>query len=196
MKRKFTTIFLFVVLVVSAALAQQKKTVPPPPKPANKGLTLQETMKFIQDKLNDVGPVNFTHYLHDNATGIDSTHVQLKFERTNVVADSGACRVSYHDKLGVDGSPSQETNHWFPLNAVVDVTVIPLEQSYGEGNAASGHPTYVKKVDPPVFVLRVRGPDKQHSDFFFFDERMANRVAKAMAHAVELCGGASNPEPF
>jgi hypothetical protein len=192
MKRGLANIF-FAVLAVSVALAQQKKTVPPTPKPADKGPSLEETMKFIQDKLNAVGPVNFAQYLHDNATGTDSTHVQLKIERTNVVADSGACRVSYHHKVGADGSLNPGSDSWFPLNAVVDVAVIPLEQLV---ERVSGHPTYDTKVDPPVFVLRVRGTDKKHSDFFFFDEQMANRVAKAMVHAVELCGGGNKAESF
>lgn len=30
----------------------------------------------------------------------------------------------------------------------------------------------------------------------FRDEDAANRVAKAMIHAIELCGGGSQPEPF
>lgn len=63
-------------------------------------------------------------------------------------------------------------------------------------NTASRHHAYEMKVDPPVFVLLVRGPDKKGSDFFFFDEKMANRVAKAMMHAVELCGGGSKAEWF
>jgi alpha-D-ribose 1-methylphosphonate 5-phosphate C-P lyase len=33
-------------------------------------------------------------------------------------------------------------------------------------------------------------------NFNFLDEDTANRVAKAMLHAVELCGGGSKPEPF
>ena len=32
--------------------------------------------------------------------------------------------------------------------------------------------------------------------YYFLDEDTANRVAKAMVHAVELCGGGSKPEPF
>ncbi len=30
----------------------------------------------------------------------------------------------------------------------------------------------------------------------FRDEETANRVAKAMVHAAELCGGGRKPEPF
>jgi hypothetical protein len=33
-------------------------------------------------------------------------------------------------------------------------------------------------------------------ELVFRDEDMANRVAKALVHAVELCGGGSTPEPF
>jgi len=33
-------------------------------------------------------------------------------------------------------------------------------------------------------------------DLYFRDEDTANRVAKALVHAVELCGGGSEPEPF
>jgi hypothetical protein len=51
MKRCVLTMCL-VSLVVSVALAQ-KKTAPPPPKPADKGPSLVDTMKFIQDKLTD-----------------------------------------------------------------------------------------------------------------------------------------------
>jgi hypothetical protein len=32
--------------------------------------------------------------------------------------------------------------------------------------------------------------------WYFLDEDVANRTAKAMVHAVELCGGGSKPEPF
>lgn len=38
--------------------------------------------------------------------------------------------------------------------------------------------------------------DPSSYDFYFHDEETANRVAKALVHAVELCGGGSQPEPF
>jgi hypothetical protein len=63
----------FVVLATSAALAQQKKTVPPPPKPADEGPSPEVTTKFIQDKMNSIGPVNYVVYTHDNATDNDRT---------------------------------------------------------------------------------------------------------------------------
>jgi hypothetical protein len=46
-------------------------------------------------------------------------------------------------------------------------------------------------------VLEVRKSEtKGANTLVFFDEQLANRVAKALVHAVELCGGGTKPEPF
>jgi hypothetical protein len=48
-----------------------------------------------------------------------------------------------------------------------------------------------------VFGLNVRRTDVKGGNLVtFFDEQLANRVAKALVHAVERCGGGSKPEPF
>jgi hypothetical protein len=185
----------FAVLAVSWALAQQKKSVPPPPKPADEGPSLEVTMKFIQDKLNDVGAVNYATYTHDNAVGNDWTN-QFRVEATKVVADANSCRISYHWKASLDGKAGQDSDGWFLLKSVADVAVMPMEQDLKAQATAQGHPTWNSRIEPPVFVLKVHRADKGGNVFDFFDEQMANRVAKAMVHAVELCGGGSKPEPF
>jgi hypothetical protein len=194
MKRWLMTM-CFAALMVSGALAQQKKTVPPPPKPADPGPSLEVTMKFIQEKL-DVGPVNFAAYVHDNAVGNDWTN-QFKIEITNIAANAGTCRISYHLKNGINGAAGQDADFWFLLNTVPDVAVMPIEPALKEADTGGGHPTWNSRVEPPVFVLRVHRTDiKGNNDFYFFDEQMANRVAKALVHAVELCGGGGKTEPF
>ncbi len=60
---------------------------------------------------------------------------------------------------------------------------------------ASGAPEWSFKIEPPIITLLVRKNTKETNVLRFSDEDMANRVAKAMLHAVELCGG-SKPEPF
>jgi hypothetical protein len=50
-------------------------------------------------------------------------------------------------------------------------------------NQASGPPSCTHKKD------------ESRLEFYLFDETMANRVAQAMVHAVELCGGGKD-EPF
>jgi hypothetical protein len=209
-----------VVLAVSATLAQhqQKKTVPSS-KPADDGPSLEVTMKFIQDKLNGIGPVSYVAkvrdvYTYNDGIGTDTTlsgTEQSKYEVTKVVADPSTCRISFHwkNKAERDGAATesadfpkhedQEDDDGFPLKLVEHVVVMPLKQSLEEGfknNMPVNHPSRSYKVDPPVFALSLELRDFAPNDFLFLDEQLANRVAKAMVHAVELCGGGSEPEPF
>jgi hypothetical protein len=181
-------------LALSAASAQEKKTVPPPPKPADEGQSLEVTMKFIQDKLNDFGPVIFANYLHDDATGNNWTN-RAKLEVTRVVADPAVCRVSYHWKTEFNGAVQQDIDISFLLKQVSEIDAMTMDDKNKQTNTALGHPTWSSRSDPPVFALKVRRTDQTYSIFPFYDEQLANRIAKAMVHAVELCGG-GNEEPF
>ncbi len=192
------------ILAVSAGLTQERKAVPPPPKPADEGPSLEVTMKFIQDKLNSVGPVNFVIRVHDNnATGNDSA-MQFSGEVSKVVANPSTCRIDYHSKSEQDGSVVYDSDTWFSLKAVDDIVVMSMEQRQKELNTGAGHPSLISNVEPPIFLLNLRrtirlanGKDgKTANSFSFSDEQLANRVAKAMVHAVELCGGGAKPEPF
>ena len=93
MKRCLRTI-CFATLMASGAVAQQKKSVPPPPKPQDAGPSLEVTMKFIQDKMNDVGPVNYVEYNHDNVAArkfiTQRTSLELSNEQPPVSARCGA----------------------------------------------------------------------------------------------------------
>jgi hypothetical protein len=73
--RKIILAFCFICSASSASCGQQivappptpaadasraQQPVPPPPKPADDGPSLEVTMKFIQDKLNDIGLLRWT----------------------------------------------------------------------------------------------------------------------------------------
>jgi CRISPR/Cas system CMR subunit Cmr6 (Cas7 group RAMP superfamily) len=79
------------------------------------------------------------------------------------------------------------------LKDVKDLVVLPEEQHLKQMRSADSESD---RADPPVFVLKVRKKNKDFQVVLFSDEQMANRVAKAMVHAVELCGGGGKPEPF
>jgi len=194
MKRCLMTM-CFAALTVSAALAQGKNNVPPPPKPADDGPNLEVTMKFIQDKLNSIGPVNYAVYFHDD-TKANSAAGQFRNENTKVVADPSTCRIDYHRKVEQLGKVEEDQEQRILLKDVEDIVLMPWEQVQKETDTAAGHPSFITTVDPPVFVLKVRRTLKEGNYFDFFDEQLANRVAKAMVHAVELCGGGSKQEPF
>ena len=54
-----------------------------PAKSADDGPNLEATMKYLDDNLGLVGPVNFIAYVHDNRDGSDWTNA-FSFERTRV----------------------------------------------------------------------------------------------------------------
>jgi hypothetical protein len=121
MKRCFITICL-AVLALSAALAQEKKTVPPPPKRANDGTSLEVTMKFIQDKLNGIGPVSHVVYYHDTAAGDHWTN-QLRDQVSNVVAYPIKCHITYHWESVGDGKLIRDADQGFSLKDIEGVAV-------------------------------------------------------------------------
>ena len=191
--RKIWMFLSFMALAGIAVAAQQSK-VPPPPKPADDGPSLAVTMKFIQDKINDQGKLNYALYVHDNANGSDWI-VQKSLEAGNVVSNPVTWWIRYHWNVWDNGTAVQSADAGFSLRDVQDIVVMPLEQEVKQADAKGGYTTRSYKSDPPVFVLMARREKGITNSFYFFDEDMANRVAKAMVHAVELCGG-GNKDPF
>ena len=188
---------LLLILVLLTTPAEPQQKVPPPPNAPADSPSLEVTMKFIQDKLNAVGTVNYTVHWHDNAEDTNGV-VRMSLEESTVVADPTICWIKYHLKI-VDGTALDERDNGFFLSDVQDLAVITGEQYTNKHYAANGYPTVDSKIDPPIFwlVARRSGNKSQLSGgrtagedaFVFTNEEMANRVAKAMLHAVELCGG-------
>jgi hypothetical protein len=206
MKNVLSFVFFvcFTVLLIGPALAQQPVAPSPTPQPTASGPSLAVTMQFIQDKLND----------NNKASWIDSTQGVLgavpdtvTHEISNVVADQSQCRISYHlfTKHSAsyrwvptsDGKNNKGEDSSFSLRAVQEIVVKPWEQFETEWLAKNGHPdTTVTSVNPPMTALVVRQPHGVENVFTFTDAALADRLAKAMVHAVELCGGGKTEEPF
>jgi len=97
------------------------------------------------------------------------------------------------------------------------IAVESLQDNFNRQNAEQAHPEIIDTVTPAVFVLTLssskptislhstytqgkRTPqvtdtiEKEYT-FVFREEETADRVAKAMVHAIELCGG-GNKDPF
>jgi hypothetical protein len=173
-----------------------QQTVPPPPKPADSGPSLAVTMKFIQDKLNDIGKVSFVVFWHDTKVGNDGTNTVTE-EVTNATAAPNQCRIAYHWKVTSDGTTLNDSDGWFLLRDVQDIVVKPYEQYQNEASAAEGFPNLIaSSTNPPLTAMLVRRPHVFGYLFPFTDPQLADRFAKAMTHAVELCGGGGNKDPF
>jgi len=189
----------FAILAVSAALAQANKAVPPPPKPADDGPSLEATMKFVQDKINGQGAITY----HVTFDGGDFDWIQ----QPTVSADPGTCRLKGSERAEADRRWDKMARTYTYAFSFQDVKQISVEDYTAWRNHLDGTGA---TTAPPVFVLllsaelaafnkKVKGKDEKVREltFFFVDEDMANRVAKAMLHGVELCGGGgSKPEPF
>jgi hypothetical protein len=181
-----------------SAIASQSAvpaSAPPAGAQANSGPSLAETMKFIQDKLNALGTVNFAGYVHDSSN--DSDGVQ-KFSATisNVAANPGACTLSYHRLVYNNGRKEHNEDVAINLREVRSVSVLPDEQDWQMYLARTGDSTKTVKDVPDITALVFKLNNSQDPTIRFYEQELADRVAKALVHAVELCGGGPKPEPF
>jgi hypothetical protein len=152
-------------------------------------------MKFIADKLNGLGPVNFLANVTD---GTNANPATFRFTETwsNISLDSNTCRIGYHSGATMNGAAAgggadAEVWAW----QIEKVQVMPAEQFFGLGAAKTGHPEWSTQVQPPVSILRAQLSGNGFVAFAFYDADLADRVAKALTHASELCGGGSK-DPF
>jgi hypothetical protein len=186
---------------VQAQPAQQ----PPSAVPVDNGPSLAETMQFIQDKLNDIGKIAFIAILQDtsNESNGSTWNQTIQNEISNVITDQNQCRISYHWKTTNQGSPywekrirtSKDENDVFLMRDVHEIVLKPFEQDRNELYAKMGSSAIVLSTIPSITVLVVRRAHGEENTFYFNEVDLADRVAKAMLHAVELCGG-GNKDKF
>ena len=175
---------LVIVCLASAVLTALQGTKAS--KTADNTSDLAASMKFIQEALNAVGQVKYIVHGHDTTSGSDWTN-SFSNEARLVAADPTACRITYHYKVVRDGNVLMDANAGFLLKDVRDVDVLTRQKYFDEANLLNGHPSWTAKVEPVVFVVRVRRPANVENQFVFLDEATANHVAKALTHAVEIC---------
>jgi hypothetical protein len=190
---------------LKAITAQDSVPAQPAATPAASEPTLADTMQFIQNKLNGIGKLAFFAILQDTSSESNgSTWSQtIQNEISNVVADQNQCRISYHWKTTNQGSPywekrirtSKDENDVFSLRDVQEIVLKPFEQDRNELYAKMGGSAIVLSTNPSITVLSVRQTHGVENVFEFSDADLADRVAKAMLHAVELCGG-GNKDKF
>ena len=174
--------------------------------------TLAETMKFIQDKLNDNNKTSWIDYAKPTRGAGSGWIDTVTHEFSSVVADTGQCHISYHiftkhsepyrwlatsDGRNNNGKNNKGEDISFSLRSVQEIVVKPWEQYETEWLAKNGHPdATVISSAPATTALVVRQPHGVENVFTFDDAALADRVAKAMVHSVELCGGGKSEEPF
>jgi hypothetical protein len=186
--RRITPILAFAI--TSAAFAQQ--TAPPPAESAQQ---LAAAMQVIQKELNSVGKLSFVVQV-SNADEKGSS--QLSEQVNKVIADPATCTIRYHWWESISGNVVDDEDMSISLHDVLGVSMMSAEESWKkeaekEGATPDELKVYYEKFDPPMFIAAMRMTGDDGEAFSFTDQNQASRVGQAVAQAVVLCGGKSDP---
>jgi hypothetical protein len=208
-------------MVLAGATAQAQQSVPPPPQPtADNGPSLEATMKFIQDKVNQQGAIVYVESWNNSVSGTSSPAKESSVESHVVAVDPAgglSLQQTFKSLESTQSGTRSATGTW--QMQFKDVEKLEVLNAMDFKHRKS--PSMVFQNDPPYFEVLVHlaagktvphhtvrvessnnGKSTESNDnigefvLHFRDEETANRVAKAIIHAVELCGGGSKPEPF
>lgn len=149
--------------------------------------------------MNALGTVSVVVNYQDTSNGQLSYHKGVE-TLSRVVADPTTCTLAFHVEvysapLGYSGPASSARDLTIYFGLMQKVIVEPYEKSASEQEAGIGHPEIVAVSTSPQVTLVEMFSSKPETGFIFYDADLADRVAKAINHAVELCGGGSK-EPF
>jgi hypothetical protein len=153
--------------------------------PATGSPSLTETVSFIADKLTAQGAVSTLGKLAKDDGS--SMPIGSDFNVSNVSSPT-PCVI----ELNGIGMGTAEPRLAF--RRIGKIEVIKLKDYFAR-SWLIGKGYRIVEV-PSVFVLEITSPDGQSKELYFSDETVANRVAKAINHAAELCGAGANKEPF
>ena len=145
---------LSAVLTQSTAPADAQ----PAAAPAASEPTLADTMKFLQDKLNEQGRFNFALYTHDNQSGDDAS-IQYGFGITNAV--SGDCSLSYKVNItssqkgarGATTTTNSDVTESVNLKSMKAVQAMAADYWWNQEMADDGTPAKTAQVQPGYFLL-------------------------------------------
>jgi hypothetical protein len=166
-------------------------------------------MKYIQDKVNQQGKIEYAFSESNPATDFSFPQFQ-RSEESQVIAVDPAGGLSVQKSYAA----ANETETWrLNFKDVGKLEVLSATDSYSRND-----PGWEIQISPQYFylyihliggrtvqrhIIKVKHGKTTSSDIstgelrlVFRDEESADRAAKAFVHAVELCGGGSKPELF
>jgi hypothetical protein len=147
---------------------------------------LQDTLRFIEQKLNDEAAVVYD--VGDRYNDNPEVLTHNSFRVLDARADLIACRMHYRDF----GTFKEERNEVLSFRRVIQIQVQSELEVWEAFNQKQQQ--HQIRVTPSIWRLVLWGP--QPYQIWFRDEDTANRVAKAMNHAAELCRAGETKEPF
>ena len=151
---------------------------------------LAETLHFIEEKLNGNGTVDYRYIIQHSDGSPDDTPVPVSQRLTQAAADPSSCLIRFNLRRN-----SNDYRVVMSFRRVEKLEVATAQDADNRAIARAGEKALTEKTEPVVYRLYVGYLGTGGMFLYFRDEEIANRVAKAMLHAVELCGGGSK-DPF
>jgi hypothetical protein len=228
-------VVMILTLALSNASVLAQQSVPPPPQPAPdkppaaSGPSLEVTLKFIQDKVNEQGSIAYTASASNAINGTDLGTLFQFSQESRVIAVDPAGGLFFQEKDFValtehvsatnDGTTTWQVN-FKDVDKLDVMSSTDYKNSFAHGSVYQDNPLFyellvhlaagktVRQHTRTTVCTKGLNISKQSCitleadnnlevfTLHFRDEETANRVAKALVHAVELCGGGPKPEPF
>ena len=155
------------------------------------GPSLADTMNSVMKMLVQQGDVNFVTFNHNTKTSEDATNT-FHSSITHISPDPDHCTFYYHYTEARDGTTTSDANSGIPLKLLSSIEVLSVIEAKNRAAAMAGTPNIVvSQSSPDVFLVDAMRTDGSANFIYFYDQDTANRVAKALTHAMELCGGGS-----
>jgi TPR repeat protein len=181
-------------------------SAPPSSSSTQEGPSYEETINWLRDKFNSDAGYAFSEtdtYLTAN-NKVDHDRVEIGYK----VLSSGNCQMTYTAvvikaaSLSIAPDSHMDINFsTLPLNSM---RTRALDLAKTEGAGYSAHNTILTAIRPDsdsywILTVAINGKEVGEPPTYpvFASQEMAQRVVKALNHAIELCGGKRPPaEPF
>jgi hypothetical protein len=152
------------------------------------GKSLKATLAFMRDRFAGQGEVNYSIKLHDASDGSDWSQ-SMSGRATKVSYDVARCTLSYHWNTSSDGKQVQDFDVTWNFKNGRKVAVSSREEEVRTQAIDGGHTTWTAIVTPPIWVVTLTFAD--HAGVANFTSKdTAERFARAVDHAMDLCGAA------
>ena len=161
------------------------------PAPASHAPSLAVTLDFIRDKVGQQGQLAYASSTRDPANN-QTWDNQFTVEASNVTSDKSECTVGFHWHSTVDGKQAQDLDSTISFKIVTSAAITSMDDDVARLNAKDGHSAWISQIRPTVWVLLLQKSDGHTNTIDFRDRDMAERVAKAVRHAADLCGGTAS----
>jgi len=178
-------------MIALAALllpAFAQNSVPGATKTLDGNASLGSTLKFIEDKVNEQGEIGYTMVSENTIQG-GTVEDQYTIETSHAVADPGDCTLEVDARLTMNGKTQSQGHGEIRFRDISTITVTTQSQAITEQTSKAGVIGWRGKVVPENYVVKTFHSGDLSGVLAFRDQGAAVLVAKALNHAVELCGG-------